>query len=118
VEGSGKRANQRQRIWTKDPDQKGAFKQVAEGGSSVESEEKNRPFSELPEGVSILVESLFPFPQVANERLSWPTQEEAILPVNVVGLELNPYRFLNVFDPCVSTSWLEYWCSLGYDGSG
>jgi hypothetical protein len=69
--------------------------QVAEGGGSVESKEKNRPFSELPEGVSILVESLFPFPQVANERLPWPTQEEAILPVNVVGLELNLYRFLN-----------------------
>jgi hypothetical protein len=43
-------------------------------------------------GHYVLGESLFLLPQVANERLPWHTQGEAILPVDA-GMELDVYRF-------------------------
>jgi hypothetical protein len=61
--GQGKGANQRKEIWEKDLDQHGAFKQVT-GGDKVKQE---RPEWEA----------------------SMAIQGEAILPVDVVGMELN-----------------------------
>jgi hypothetical protein len=64
-----------------------------ERGAGRELERRNWSFSGPTRRHHVLGESLFLFLQVANERLPLPTQGEAILPVHVVGMELDSYCF-------------------------